>query len=914
MKNLFVFIMLFIIGSSTIKGQACFPDGITFDSQSAIDDFAINNPDCHRIAGDLTISGSCNQLNGLSSIDSIYGRLYVHNSVLTTLAGLEQLKYVHKGIKIIGNYQLVDISALSGIDPEGFISSYPYPPYLIQIKNNQSLTSCNIETVCQEISTHPEWVDINNNGGSGCNSISGTGCINYAPGDCLIEGITFNAQSELDSFVLKTGCKNIFGSVHVKSNITNLEGLLGLKSIGGDLLVRDAPLNSLAGLDSLHHIGGSLELTRLPILDLQGLSHLEGVETLEIGACDSLVNLEGLGSLRKVGSLKIGGRTPYWYLNNKNLLTLDGLTSIDSIGKLALVKSDTLQNLKGLSHLTKLNDLEIGSNYSLKNFEGLENITSLSGNLYLGVGMGFGMGQNYHYGITGNGITSFKGLEQLTHIGGNFHIQNTNKLLNFNYLDNLEEISGNFIVGDFYEFYPWQYLTWEDNLELSSFSGLGKLKKVGGKFKLYGTNKVVDFSGISLLDSIGGDFNLASSNLLSLNGLSPTLHIGGSINLGMPDWTLPLTDLSLLNVSDTIHGDLTMIGLDSIKNLDKFLNLKLVEGDLQILNMNELTTLNGLNNLTTVNGRLEVGKIYRHIAPTSEHPDPLFLGNSKLTSLEGLENLLDVKESLTIAGNPMLTSLSSLNPNLQVGKNISIGSMRKGSEYYTFETFGNDLLVDLTGFPKQAAINGSLTIAGNQSLETLAELSSLTKIEDDLFFVGNNSLTDLSGLDSLTEVRGLFIGKVTGDTIVGNSSLTSLSGIENLTIKEELSIAGNEQLSICNILSVCKVLDTLPNIIIQDNADGCNAANELECDNTVGISELESSSIHISPNPANNYIYLTSTIKPAPDNVLIYNQLGQVILAEKYESKLDISALIPGIYFVEVHHKKGIMRGKLVVE
>jgi len=82
----------------------------------------------------------------------------------------------------------------------------------------------------------------------------------------------------------------------------------------------------------------------------------------------------------------------------------------------------------------------------------------------------------------------------------------------------------------------------------------------------------------------------------------------------------------------------------------------------------------------------------------------------------------------------------------------------------------------------------------------------------------------------------------------------------------------------------------------------------------VGISELESSSIHISPNPANNYIYLTSNTRPYPDNILIYNQLGQLILAEKYELKLDISALLPGIYFVEVHHKNGIFREKLVVD
>ena len=87
-------------------------------------------------------------------------------------------------------------------------------------------------------------------------------------GSCLSEGIIFTTQEQIDNFQTNyPGCTEIEGDVTIYGDdITNLNGLSVLTSIGGDFLIGhygypyngNPLLTSLAGLDNLETIGGSL--------------------------------------------------------------------------------------------------------------------------------------------------------------------------------------------------------------------------------------------------------------------------------------------------------------------------------------------------------------------------------------------------------------------------------------------------------------------------------------------------------------------------------------------------------------------------------------------------------------------------------------------------------------------------------
>ena len=78
---------------------------------------------------------------------------------------------------------------------------------------------------------------------------------------CLPEGITFTTQEHIDSFQVNyPGCNAIEGDVQITYNITNLNGLSVLTSIGGDLAIYYNGLTNLTGLEGLTSIGGGLEI------------------------------------------------------------------------------------------------------------------------------------------------------------------------------------------------------------------------------------------------------------------------------------------------------------------------------------------------------------------------------------------------------------------------------------------------------------------------------------------------------------------------------------------------------------------------------------------------------------------------------------------------------------------------------
>ena len=261
---------------------------------------------------------------------------------------------------------------------------------------------------------------------------------------CLTDGITFSAQSQVDSFPINyPNCTVILGNVTIQGeDISNLNGLIGVESIfgnlhiggedypfGGTMLSNDSLIN-LFGLDSLTTVEGAVNISaNYALTTLDGLGNLDSIGgSLYIGywgtegmGTNPLVSLEGLEKLSFIGGhLTIGSQS---LLN-----TLSGLESIVTIGGgITIEANESLSNLNGLDSLETINgSLKIWINASLINLSGLNNIDSINGSLL----------------ICDNGsLTSIIGLDSLQLIGGNLVVRNNNALTNLSGLDQLDYLT-----------------------------------------------------------------------------------------------------------------------------------------------------------------------------------------------------------------------------------------------------------------------------------------------------------------------------------------------------------------------------------------------------------------------------------------------------------------------------------------
>jgi len=171
--------------------SSCLTGGITFSTQSQIDNFLSDYPDCQYIDGDVIIKGntptSITNLNGLNTIQFINGRLIIEaNDALNYLDGLEQLTVIKNGLEI-NNNQLLNLNALKLAHVNGALiirnnpliedlfgleNIFPNTISDLQIYNNPQLTFCSVTSICRYLNFpifNPSGFIQDN--ASGCNSI-----------------------------------------------------------------------------------------------------------------------------------------------------------------------------------------------------------------------------------------------------------------------------------------------------------------------------------------------------------------------------------------------------------------------------------------------------------------------------------------------------------------------------------------------------------------------------------------------------------------------------------------------------------------------------------------------------------------------------------------------------------------------
>ena len=277
---------------------------------------------------------------------------------------------------------------------------------------------------------------------------------------CLPEGITFTTQEEIDNFQTNyPDCTEIEGNVTIYgNNITNLNGLSVLTSIGGSLgigsiLNTNPLLENLTGLEGLISVGGDVSIMNN----------------------NALISLAGLDNLTSIGSdLKIGGWLPMGDIGNPLLTSLEALKNVTSVsGHLYISNNYSLTSLTGLENVTSIGgDLNVAENDALTSITELENVASIEGSITV---------------YDNDALTSLTGLDNLTSIGGYLRVLYNGALISLTGLDNVTSIG--------------YFLNILNNDALTSLTGLDNLTSIGGQLGISWNDALTSLTGLGSIEA-----------------------------------------------------------------------------------------------------------------------------------------------------------------------------------------------------------------------------------------------------------------------------------------------------------------------------------------------------------------------------------------------------------------------------
>lgn len=332
-----------------------------------------------------------------------------------------------------------------------------------------------------------------------------TARISPSPAECP-DDITLSTQAEVNAFATTYDCTELTGVLTISGDdITDLQGLSAITSIGTLHISANNALRNLDGLSNLTTVGNTcscsmpgLVIEDNPVLtNLQGLTFLSRVDgNLRISGNHQLTDLAGLERITSVGAmLDID--------NNATLISINALSAVTSIGighlsyqSIRISNNALLTRISIVNGLTSLpGEVMIENNASLTEVNGFSSLTQINGlraNLL----------------ITGNArLTNINGFAALTTIiggggGGVITISNNAALTNMNGFSSLNRINGGITGG----------LILSNNQALTEVDGLSQLLSItGGNFYL----RVIDNPRLNrgcglfpLLDNngVGGDW------------------------------------------------------------------------------------------------------------------------------------------------------------------------------------------------------------------------------------------------------------------------------------------------------------------------------------------------------------------------------------------------------------------------
>ncbi|RIV69885.1 hypothetical protein [Flagellimonas aequoris] len=449
--------------------------------------------------------------------------------------------------------------------------------------------------------------------------------ITSAEVDKIYEGdIILRTQQEVDDFGVNnyievTGMVSI--GVGGANDISNVDALSDLKSIGKDLIIYDNDnLGNLDGLSNLTSIQGDLTINFNDVFtNIDGLGNLISVTgDIEIAGNDSLQNIQGLSNLESLG----GG---FSIRTNNVLSSLNGFPGLTAMnGSLTVQGNGSLTNLDGLESTVSVNgNLIISNEPQLTNIDGIANVATVDNLLINNTGITVLNNLNVLESVqndlrlTANSqLSSIQGFSSLTSVEG-IYIQSNALLESISGFDGIISLEGDLFI--------------KANSSLYDITAFPYLTGVSGSVDL-SANKMTNLQFMSSVTAIeGGLYINYSETLLFLTGLENLTEIGGAlilesvplININVFDSLITLGGLTINNnqylqniefpVLTEVKGNVSIMNnLDQFFNLDTTWNIDTIGGNLIIYQNNPsmanfgLLNLNAFQNLASVNGNIEI--------------------------------------------------------------------------------------------------------------------------------------------------------------------------------------------------------------------------------------------------------------------------------------------------------------------
>lgn len=831
-------------------------DGVIFNSQSDLNDFALNNPTCTYMDGEVFIEStdindpivSLSPLSNINYISSLLSIKSDHDSDLNHAEGLGQLLKIGSGIT--DYLEIIELETLDGLESLSEISGnldirggeFIGETGMTSISGLQNLRSIGGEMIIQrtELTTL-----------SGLDHLSyvGTG-INLQDNDLAsLKGLENIVVVNGDLYIIQSGGQGTYNRIYSFQGLNNLTNVTGTLSLSG------RGFRSFEGLDNLQTIGGSFDLYSSSDLEtVQGLHNLQSVGELFLFLPYSNKfqdNLDGFQNLGNIGSNFVVGGT--------NIATLACPPLLNSVGGLSINSNHSLTSFGTIDNIPNiLGAVTISSNNALENLNGLENLSTLPNNLTI---------QN------NDALTSLSGLENLSLLEGDLRIEGNELLSNLEGLNSLSNINGRLIIGGSSSFD-------NENPNLETLTGLDVLEFVGGDVSIVANYSLSTLNGLLNLNNYNGNLsiyhnlNLSSCAIdaicdrLQTNPSHATIYSNASgctstneVSAGCDCIIdgLTITSQSQIDnfkniypgcsvvqghlvIEEAVTGNITSLaGLNqllemeglTIRNNSNLMtlagleNLSKIEGSgLNIYNNSSLTSMEGLNNLQTVAA-----------------DDAVISDNPALSSLSGLENLAQV-DNLIISNNNLLQDLTGLGGlmsiiGFEISNNealVSLAGLHPSIEQIvSLFLFDNSQLAELVNF-NQPNIFSSININNCNSLTNVNGLENVTSLSD-LNLSYNANLFDLIGLANLESISGTLI-------LSGNPSLNTLSNLQKLNSIDgnTMWIRDNTNLSFCAVEAICNFTGTA---IIENNASGCN--NETEINNACSALPLALLDFYLKP-------------------------------------------------------------------
>jgi hypothetical protein len=521
------------------------------------------------------------------------------------------------------------------------------------------------------------------------------------------------------------------------------------------------------------------------------------------------------------------------------------------------------------------------------------NCTAINGNLIIGLP------------TTETDITDLSGLSAITSVGGYLRIRNNPSLTNLDGLSALTSVGG--------------YLRIRDNPALTNLDGLSALTSVGGYLRIRDNPALTNVDGLGTLTSVGGNLRIqGNAALTNLNGLNALTSINGLFNINN---NLVLTNISGLgNIDPNSITELFIQSNPQLSNcaIESVCDYLSIESNLATISNNAMGCDSRAEveeecyscpfGTITLLTQAEVDAFAITYPNCTQFTGTLKIGNGLATTdisdLGGLSNLQTISGNLILFYNDNLSSLEGLDALTKVGGNLYI--------------YRNNALSDLTGLNALTNVGGTFSIFRNDGLMNTTGLNSLSQVGNNLIIRANAALINLDGMESLNEINGFLAVRY-------NTSLIDIQGLENINPNsiEGVYITNNPLLSNCAIENICVYLAESENIVqIAHNADMCNTVVQVEnaCDAPFNFAatnrevvvsnhtafapsasehnKVTTAQIKLYPNPTNGQLYLRNV---EAQRVVIFSSQGQhVAQYEKPGSELDLSALPPGVYYVNI--------------